>query len=119
MARLVASGYLRSRVVIRPLCRMKSGTVFAFIVCLLSWCSLIEVEMIVMFVALRGFQSVVLQPSVQSTGDQRHDRPGQKRHHTGIEDEIVHYEIPGADKWSKGESQRHDDRYDTEVSGDG
>ena len=39
---------------------------------------------------------------------------------TNFSDEpIVQDKIPGADKWCKGESQHHDDRHNTEVSGNG
>src|SRR5256885_3610340 len=51
--------------------------------------------------------------------DQRHDHPGQKSHHTRVEDGVAEDEIPRPNCWGKSQIQNHRDREDAQKSGDG
>src|SRR5256885_824079 len=100
IATFLASGYFGSSVVMRPLCRMRSGLDFAFMDCGLC-------------LGLR------LKPAVQKARDDGHHDPGQQRDDGGVEDGVAWDERPFANSRAEGQIQNHRQREDTEERGHG
>src|SRR2546426_6527783 len=55
---------------------------------------------------------------MKSARDQRHDHPGQKYHHTPVEDGVAEDEIPGPNRRTERQVQDHRDGKDSQKSGD-
>src|SRR6187402_3452476 len=76
MATFLASGYLGSRVVMRPLWRIRSGIIFAL---------------------MRLFTFSGMKPIAQYAGHERHHQPREQYHHAGVEQAVTQQKMPGPD----------------------